>query len=83
MIDLENEFIKDFIERTKKILEQEVLKCFKINVIPLYAGEPKNGEYTIVLDCSVKEGEFGISKDFHIATQIFIGEELYKNMNKK
>ena len=83
MIDLKNEGIKNFIESNKKLLEQEVLKYFKINVIPLYAGEPKNGEYVIVLDCFAKEGEFRISKDFHIATQVFIGEELYKNMYKK
>ena len=73
--DLENEFIKELIEQTKKLIEHEILKDFECKINILNAGKLKDGKYLINITYI---NEHKLPKGSVISTNIGIFEEDYK-----
>jgi len=78
MIDLENEMVQKLIEETKRKIEREILKCFKVQINSLFLGELQNGVYTININFESIPNEHKIPVGHFLTTNIEITEEDYK-----
>jgi len=83
MIDLENEMVNNLIEDIKGKIEIEILNCFDCSVNVLYAGELKDGKYTINITYMTKEDAVHFPQGACMTTNIEIFEEDYKKWCKE